>query len=158
MALNKKSFFSTLWRSTMLGCTIAVAVLLVFFTVMSIEAAVNNKTTPGMNLGSLLTIVLFSLAIAYARELFKLTSLPLPVRYTVNFVIIGIAYFFVILRSRQFAFTSSGAYLVGIIIYVFVYALVVGLSLLVRFLIGRRKGAAPTSTGTESDEYSSRFS
>ena len=158
MALNKNSFVRSLWRATMLGCTIAVLALLIFFSIMSIEAAVNNKTTPGMNFASLLTIVSFSLTVAYARELFKVTSLPTAVRYTVNFLIVGIAYFFVILRSRQLAFTSAGAYLVGIVLYVVAYALVVALSLLVRALLARRQSTASQKANSDGNDYVSRFS
>ncbi len=158
MAFNKNCFFRTLWRATMLGCTIAVLALLIFFTIMSIDAAINSKTTPGMNLGSLLTIVGFSLTVAYARELFKITSLPAPVRYTVNFVIVGIAYFFVILRSRQFAFTSAGAYLVGIVLYVLAYVLMVAISILVRYLASRHCRVARSAKNADKEEYSSRFS
>lgn len=158
MAFNKKCFLSTLWRATMLGCTIAVLALLIFFSIVSIDAAVNNKTTPGMNFGSLLTIVLFSLTVAYARELFKITSLPTPVRYTVNFVIVGIAYFFVILRNRQLAFTSAGAYLVGIVLYVLAYALVVAISILIRYLVARRDRADHPTKSADTDDYTSRFS
>ena len=159
MPLNNKCFFRKLWRATMFGCTIAVLALIVFFIIMTIEASINAKTTPGMNFGSLLTIVLFSLTIAYARELFTITSLPAPVRYTVNFVIVGIAYFFVILRSRQFAFTSAGAYLVGIVIYVLAYALIVGIAFLIRYLLSRKTGKAPTKKVTSQEEgYTSRFS
>ena len=156
MPSNKSCFYRILRRGLMLGCTIAVLALIVFFTIMSIDASLNNKTTPGINFGSLMTIVLFSLTIAYARELFRVTSLPLAVRYTVNFVIVGIAYFFVILRSRQLAFTSAGAYLVGIVIYVLAYLLIIGIALLIRWLTPHKTATSTPSKANE--EYTGRFS
>ena len=158
MSSKTKSFFSSLWRATMLGATIATAALLVFFLIMTIEAASSGKTEPGMNFGSLLTIVGFSLVVAYARELFRVRSLPAPALWALNFLIIGLAYFFVILRSRQFAFTSAGSYVVGIVIYILLYAVIAGAAALFRLLCRRKKKASAAAPTPKKEEYTSRFS
>ncbi len=156
MSPKTKSFFSALWRATMLGTTIATAALLLFFLIMTIDASTSGKTEPGMNFASLLTIVGFSLVVAYARELFRVRSLPAPALWALNFLLIGLAYFFVILRSRQFAFTSAGSYVVGIVIYILCYAVIAGGAVLARLLFNRKKKNAPIPT--KKDEYTSRFS
>ncbi|MBQ2719527.1 MAG: hypothetical protein IJF73_05615 [Clostridia bacterium] len=156
MSPKTKRFFSALWHATMLGTTIATAALLLFFTVMKIEAATSGKTEPGMNFASLLTIVGFSLVVAYARELFRVRSLPSPALWALNFLIIGIAYFIVILRSRQFAFTSAASYVVGIVIYILVYGAIAGGAALIRFLLKKRK--KPEAPTVKKEEYTSRFS
>lgn len=125
---------SFLKRGFSRGCVISVLVLFLFFAVMSIHAAATGRTEPGINFATLSVIIVFSLIVSYAHEIFSVTSLPMPGRYAVNFIIVGLAFFFVFLRSKQFSL-SAGGYFVGIVLYAFIYALI---SLIV-YLVGRKK-------------------
>lgn len=130
------SYLSFLKRGFSRGCVISVLVLFLFFTVMSIHAAATGRTEPGINFATLSVIIAFSLIVSYAHEIFSVTSLPMPGRYAVNFIVVGLAFFFVFLRSKQFSLTAGG-YFVGIVVYAFVYAVI---SLIV-YLVARKKKA-----------------
>ncbi len=138
------------------GCIIAVLVLLVFFAVMSLSASAAGMRDPAMNFSSLLTILLFSFIIAYAQEIFLAVSLPIAARWGLHFLIIGIAYFFIILKRRSELLPEEG-YLIGFLLYVFAYALISGLVLLFRTL-RRRKTHKHEKVSPESDPpYTSMF-
>ncbi len=129
-----ESYFTFFKRGFARGSVISVLVLFLFFAVMSIHAASTGRTEPGINFATLSVILVFSLVIAYAHEIFSITSLPMPARYAVNFIVVGMAFFFVFLRSKQFSLTAGG-YFVGIVVYAFVYA-VISLTI---YLVGRKK-------------------
>ena len=77
----------------------------------------------------------------------------MPGRYAVNFIVVGLAFFFVFLRSKQFSL-SEGGYFVGIVIYAFVYALI---SLIV-YLFNRKKASPKKATKkAEGSAYQSMF-
>lgn len=163
MNQKNKRFLADLYAATVRGCAIAVCALIVFFLVMKIVAAVNETAIePGMNFGSLMTIIAFALVISYAKELFRVSSLPAAAQWALNFLIIGIAYFFVVLRSSQFAFKTANAYVAGVVIYIFGYAIAVGIALLIRFLMKRgNKKSSPSKGSTEKKKnsgYTNRFS
>ena len=152
MTDKTKSGWRRLKNATMRGCTIAVAVLIAFFVVMAIVTASNGQSEQGMTFSSMMTLTLFSLAIAYAQEIFAIGALPAPARWALNFIIVGIAYFFVVLRSGMLVVTSSSFYIIGMILYMLVYAAIAGISLLVHRIT--KKGAPET----EAADYTSRFS
>lgn len=154
MTDKAKKRWIRLRNATMRGCTIAVAVLLSFFAIMSIVTASTGQTEQGMTFSSMLTLILFSLTIAYAQELFAITALPSPARWALNFVVIGIAFFFVVLRSGLLVVTASSFYVIGMLIYVLVYAIIAAVCLIVHRLLRRRNPPAPAS----GSEYTSRFS
>ena len=139
-------------NATMRGCTIAVAVLLAFFAVMAIVTAANGQSEQGMTFSSMITLTLFSLAIAYAQELFAVGALPTPARWALNFIVVGIAYFFVVLRSGMLIVTSPSFYVIGMLLYAVAYAVIAGISILVHRIT--KKGAPEAETA----EYTSRFS
>ena len=140
------------------GSVIAVPVLLFFFTVMSLTASAIGRGEPAMNFSSFLTILLFSYVIAYAQEIFLAASLPAAARWGLHFLIIGVAYFFIILKKRS-EMTGSNGYLVGILLYVFAYAVIAGLSLLLRTLFrpGPRSKKSKNASDTEPPAYTSMF-
>ncbi len=155
MKNNKtETYLSFFKRGFARGCVISVLVLFLFFAVMSIHAASTGRTEPGINFATLSVIIAFSLIVSYAHEIFSITSLPMPGRYAVNFIVVGLAFFFVFLRSKQFSLTAGG-YFVGIVVYSFVYAVI---SLTV-YLVGRKKKPAVKAKAKkeEKSSYKSMF-
>ena len=138
-----KEFASKLWRATMRGCTIAIAVLLLSFLIMSLSV----DYTPGMNFTSLITLVCFSLAISYSGGIMELQAVPLTLRHLLRFFTLGLAYFFVLLITTR-------AYLIGFILYAVIYTLCLLISLLMHRLLGKRKEADTPKAAP----YESRFS
>ena len=152
MSPKFKNSLSVLWRATMRGCTLAIAILVSFFTIMSIVTAASGKSEQGMTFSSMMTLILFALVISYAKEIFNTTSLPVPAQWALNFFVIGIAYFFVVLRSGMIASTSSAFYVTGIIIYILAYLIVMGVTLLIKHLVKPKEAEKD-----EAAEYTSRF-
>ncbi len=148
------TYFSFFKRGFARGSVISVLVLFLFFAVMSIHAAATGRTEPGINFATLSVIIAFSLIVSYAHEIFSVTSLPMPGRYAVNFIIVGLAFFFVFLRSKQFSLTSGG-YFVGIVVYAFAYALIA----LAVYLVGRKKRPAKKALPKKEEKpaYKSMF-
>ena len=152
MTEKSKRGWNRFKNATMRGCTIAVAVLIAFFVIMAIVTASNGQSEQGMTFSSMLTLTLFSLAIAYAQELFSIGAIPVPARWALNFVVVGIAYFFVVLRSGMMIVTANSFYIVGMLVYAFVYAVIAVISLLIRRFTKKNKPEA------EAPKYTSRFS
>ena len=152
MSPKFKNSLSTLWRATMRGCTLAIGILVLFFAIMSIVTAASGKSEQGMTFSSMMTLIFFALVVSYAKEIFSASSLPIPAQWALNFFVIGIAYFFVVLRSGMIASTGSAFYVTGIIIYILSYLIIMGISLLVRHL-AKPKDAQKD----EKAEYTSRF-
>ncbi len=129
--------------ATMRGCTIAVAVLFLFFLMMALTV----DYTPGMDFKSLITLVAFSMVISYSHAIFGIEALVPPLRYILHFSLLAIATFIVLLITTK-------AYLVGLLLYSVIYGACVGISLLTRRLFGRTRRPTPK----EEREYTSRFS
>ena len=152
MSPKFKKFLSVSWRATMRGCTLAIGILVLFFAIMSIITAASGKSEQGMTFSSMMTLILFALVISYAKEFFNASSLPAPAQWALNFFVIGIAYFFVILRSGTIASTSGAFYVTGTVIYILFYLIVMGITLLIKRITSKKE--------TEKDEpaeYTSRF-
>lgn len=141
--MNPKTtrFAEKLWLTTMRGCTIAVAVLLLFFLVTTLSVSY----TPGMNFISFLTLVLFSLVISYSGGIMGLDGVPVVARHLLRFFVVGIAFFFVLLGTTR-------AYFVGLILYAVAYALCLAVSFLLHRIF--QKGKDPEKRETP---YESRF-
>jgi peptidoglycan/LPS O-acetylase OafA/YrhL len=153
MKENKSMLKSTIIQAVMRGCTLAVLILFAFFLIMSAVAAGNGTTEQGMTFSSMLTLVLFSLVISFAQEILRAKSLPTPARWAINFVVVGIAYFFVVLRSGILTASGDAFYVVGMLLYAIVYALIAGGTALIHRL--RRK---TESEAADKPIYTSRFS
>lgn len=148
-----KQRWESFWGATMRGCTIAVAILLAFFAIMAMATSSAEQPAQVMTFSSLLTITLFSLVIAYAQEIFKLSAIPSPAAWVLNFLIVGIAFFFVILRSGTLVVTEASFYIVGMLLYTVVYGVVALANFLIRrFLTPRNKKDTKPQ-----EEYVSRF-
>ena len=142
---NKSTLFKAIGHATMRGCTLAVGAILAFFFIASVAV----DYTPGMNLTSFITFLIFSLVISYSRGILRIGTLPTPVRRLIHFVLIGIAYFFVLLVTTK-------AYGIGYVIYAVIYALLFGISALVKHFLFRE--SAPAIEPQEIPAYKSRFS
>ena len=152
MTPNFKKALTIAWHATMRGCTLAILILFVFFIIMSAITAAEGTTEQGMTFSSLITLTVFSLVVSYAKEIFGVEALSAPIRWSINFLVVGVAYFFVILRSGLIANTSSSFYVTGLVIYVLVYAAVLGISLFVKRLTAKTEDQSDTA-----EEYTSRF-
>ena len=150
MKETKSSCKDLIVRGVMRGCTLAVAVLLVFFLIMSAVSAGTGTTEQGMTFSSLLTISAFELLISYAKEIFRAEAIPVPAQWLLNFITVGIGFFFVILRSGMIANTSGAFYVTGTVIYILCYLIVFGISMLIKAI--KRRGVPRTE-----EEYVSRF-
>ena len=126
MKETKSTFKEIFFRGVMRGCTLAVCIILAFFLIMSAVSAAMGTTEQGMNFSSMITLVIFSLVISFAAEILNAKSLTTPAKWAVNFVVVGVAYFFVVLRSSFFVVTGESFYVVGMILYVIVYAAIAG--------------------------------
>ena len=153
MKETKSSCKDLIVRGVMRGCTLAVAVLLVFFLIMSAVSAGTGTTEQGMTFSSMLTLVLFSLVISFASELFNAKSLPVPAKWVINFAVIGIAYFFVVLRSGLLVASGDAFYVVGMLLYALVYAIIAGIYAIVYRIRHRHDRKDDGAAG-----YTSRFS
>lgn len=151
MSPNFKKNLGVFWNATKRGCTLAVAILIVFFAVMSIVTAAEGTSEQGMTFSSMLTISAFALLISYAKEIFRAEAIPAPARWLLNFITVGIGFFFVILRSGTIANTSGAFYVTGTVIYVLCYLAVFGVSALIKTIA--KRNASPAA-----EEYVSRFS
>ena len=151
MLPETKRLLNIFWHATMRGCTIAIAILFLFFAIMSIITVSEGTSTQGMTFSSLLTLTLFALLISYAKEIFRAKSIPTPAQWLINFLIIGIGFFFVILRSGSIASTSGSFYVTGVIMYILVYLVVFGVTMLVKHLCARKQAEG------EKEVYISRF-
>ena len=152
MSPELKKALSVFWHATMRGCTLAIAILFVFFTIMSIATSISGKSEQGMNLSSMMTLTVFALVVSYAKEIFNAKTMPAPAQWAVNFLVVGIAYFVVVLRSGMLAPTSSSFYVTGGILYVLAYLIVMGITLLVKRIMNKKD---PSTVVKE--EYVSRF-
>ncbi len=140
--MQKKSpSFSIFAGATARGCAIAILAILFFFLVASLSL----DYTPGMTFTSFITLTGFSLAVSYTSLLLRVESIPLAARFALHFALIGAAYFFVLLATTE-------AYFVGYLLYVIVYAVYLGISLLIR--TRRQAHASPP----EKETYTNRFS
>ena len=126
MKETKNTFKELFKRGVMRGCTLAVGIILAFFLIMSAVSAGTGTTEQGMTFSSMMTLVLFSLVISFAAEILNAKSLSAPAKWAVNFVVVGLAYFFVVLRSGFLVVTGEAFYVVGILLYAFVYAIIAG--------------------------------
>ena len=152
MSPKFKNSLSVLWRATTRGCTLAIGILVLFFAIMSIVTAASGKSEQGMTFSSMMTLIFFALVISYAKEIFNASSIPAPAQWALNFFIVGIAYFFVVLRSGTIASTSGAFYVTGVIIYILSYLVIMGVTLLVKHFM-----APKLAEKDESAEYTSRF-
>lgn len=155
MSPKMKHSMSVFWHATMRGCTLAIGVLFLFLTIMAIATSASGKNEQGLTLASMLTLTAFSLVISYAKEVFRAKNIPSPAQWLLNFCIIGLAYFLVILRSGMIANTRTSFYVTGILLYVLVYLLVLGIAMLVKCFTGK-KACGSDAEGEE--EYVNRFS
>lgn len=151
MSPKFKNSMRIFWHATMRGCTLAIAILVLFFTIMSIATSITGKSEQSMTFSSMMTLTAFSLVISYAKEIFKANTLPTPAQWAINFLIIGVAYFFVILRSGMLAPNGGSFYITGIVVYILLYLIVFGVTLLVKHLVSKN---APQE---DAEEYTSRF-
>lgn len=152
MSSKFKNSLNVFWRATMRGCTLAIGILILFFAIMAIATSVTGKSEQGMTFSSLLTLTAFALVISYAKEIFNAEALTVPAQWAVNFLVVGIAYFFVVLRSGMIAPTSGAFYVTGVIAYILVYLVIFGITFLIKRLTKK-----PSDAKTE-EEYTSRFS
>lgn len=141
--LKPEPFAKRFLYATMRGCTIAVAILFLFFLVMALSV----DYTPGMDFVSLATLVTFSLVISYSHGIFSIEALVPPLRFILHFTLLGIATCIVLALTTK-------AYFVGLLLYAVIYALTVGVGLLFRRLFKKEK---PKDEKREV-EYISRFS
>ena len=137
---KKNPFFSAFANATARGCAIAVLAILLFFLIASLSL----DYTPGMNFTAFITLTGFSLVIAYASLFLRVESIPVAARYVLHFALIGAAYFFVLLATTE-------AYGIGYLLYVIIYAVYLGVSLLLRARV-------PKGDAKEKEAYTSRFS
>ena len=135
-------FFSRLYKTTVRACAIAVLLQLGFFLVgLLIEDFV-----PGMTLRSFMILVLFSLFISYAHEILSVPSWSMTLRRLVHFLTLAVGCFFLMLSTTK-------AYLIGLLLYSLLYAVITGVSLLIR-----RLRPLPADSTSQKTEYTSRFS
>ena len=156
MSPKTKNSLRVFWQATQRGCALAIAILFLFFAIMSIITAAEGKNEQGMTFSSMMTLTAFALVISYAKEIFRVRSIPAPAQWLINFFIIGIGFFLVVLRSGMIAPSGDAFYVVGLLLYVVSYLIVFGLSLLIRMIL-KKKGLLPVSPTEETEEYVSRF-
>ena len=151
MSPDLKKALSVFWHATMRGCTLAIAILLIFFIIMSIVTSVSGQSEQGMTFSSMMILTVFALVVSYAMEIFRAKAIPVPAQWAVNFLINGIAYFIVVLRSGMIASTGASFYITGMIVYILLYLVVMGIVLLAKHLIHKDEPKV------EKVEYTSRF-
>ena len=133
-----------IWYATMRGCTIAVLLLLFFFHFTALAA----DFTPGIDLKTLIALLLFSLVLSYAQYIFAIRSIPVAARWIFHFFLVAFALFLVLLATTR-------TFLVGYILYAAVYAVFAVCSLLCRRRAAHKPRPADTKKTTV---YTSRFS
>ena len=156
MSPKSKKSLSVFWHATMRGCTLAIAVLFVFFAIMSIVTTQAEKDEPGMTFSAMLTLTVFSLLVSYAKEIFRVKTLSLPAQWFINFLIVGAGFFLILLRNGMLAPTGDSYYIVGFFIYTLSYLAIFGITCLVK-LIRAKRCLRPNADTENEEEYVSRF-
>ena len=134
-----------------LGILAAFAVLFLFLAIMSISSASAERDEHGLTFSSFLTLTGFSLLISYAKEIFRIKALIAPAQWLLNFLVVGLGFFFVILKSGMNATTNGSFYITGILLYVLVYLAVFGITMLIKLFTAKKEPSG------EPEEYVSRF-
>ena len=151
MTPDAKRSLHTFWHATVRGCAIAIAVLFLFLAIMSISSASAERDEHGLTFSSFLTLTGFSLLISYAKEIFRIKALIAPAQWLLNFLVVGIGFFFVILKSGMNATTNGSFYITGVLLYVLVYLAVFGITMLIKLFTTKKE------PNGEPEEYVSRF-
>ena len=148
----KDVFSKLLFRTT----AICVAVTLAVLTVTQIIKSADGGGIPAITLGQFALFLLFSLLLAGASFLFLL-SLHKALCLLIHFTVCGIAFFALFMLAGKFAFGSPSAVFIAMLLYTVLYAVGLGIYLLVR-LIARflSKKDAP-KTQKEAPVYEKRF-
>ena len=155
MSPKLKESLNVFRQATLRGCALAIAILFVFFAVMSLITASEGKNEQGMTFSSMMTLTAFALLISYAKEIFRAGSIPTPAQWLINFFVVGMGFFLVVLRSGMIAPSGDAFYVVAILFYVISYLAIFGLSLLVKLILKKSGIATPEAPATE--EYVNRF-
>lgn len=128
----------TFYRILAQGCIICTAITVAFCLFIKFSHTLSEAA---MTLTQYLIILLFSLLVAGANQLFRLRVLPLFAKLSVHCAALCLAFCAVFIGFSKITVSSPSVVFVVIFVFVLAYAVIAGAILGVRRLLGSKKQA-----------------
>lgn len=139
------------------ACAICVGTSLLFFTVAQIASYIRMDGELGISFSQYLLFLLFSFVLAGASYLFRL-PLPRAVNLLIHYASCLLSFFITFIAAGKLVRVTASAILVFAMIFTLLYAVVFGICLLIRKLVGSPEKVAKSNKKHEAEEeYRSRF-
>ena len=137
-------------------CTFAVLISLLFLVVTLIGTG-----TKDLSIGATryFIILLFSLIIAIANMIFEVKALRIYIKIPIHFAVLCFAFFMIFANGSTFSIDSAADFMVVFLVFLFLYALFAGISILLIKSVKKLDTKLPEKKAkdTKKKDYSPRF-
>ncbi len=136
------------------ACSICVIFTLALF---AFNALMHKTGNFGVSFKQYAILLLFSVIIAYANDLFKLKNLAFFARLLLHFFVLAIAFYVVFLLAGMIRLESTANFFMAFLLYTIFYAVFFGIVLLIKKCFYPKKEDKKAKNTSEKKPYQNMF-